>query len=516
MRLNGAMTESSLDLLRRDLVSAHFSVAALGELWGDVAAAALYRGQPIPALRALEAYRSGSSAPLATLARLFVLGDPVPVGPLAAALPALGVPGAVGLGLVDVQDGDAVPLLDLRPYSFVDALGPGEWWIASDLGELALGHALPEDHVLGVGGASMTLSGLMLQAPVTSALDLGTGCGIQALHASRHAERVVATDISPRALELAAFNSGLNGVRNIDFRLGSLFDPVEGERFDHIVSNPPFVITPRSEGVPAYEYRDGGMVGDALVEAVIEHAFDHLAPGGVAQLLANWEYRGDGDAFDRVRGWLDSGRAAGLDAWVIERDVQDAAEYAETWIRDGGTRAATPEFDDLLGAWLDDFAGRDVTSVGFGYVLLRRPETGPPSLRRLERLHGSLGRHEAGLGIHLGAALAAHDWQAAAGDAELEAARLAVAADVTEERHSWPGDEGPTAMLLRQGGGFGRTVQAGTALIAFVGACDGELSVGAIVAAIAELLEVDAAALTDELLPAIRGLIDDGFLDPIA
>jgi hypothetical protein len=91
-----------------------------------------------------------------------------------------------------------------------------------------------------------------------------------------------------------------------------------------------------------------------------------------------------------------------------------------------------------------------------------------------------------------------------------------VAPDVTEERHSWPGDEGPTAMLLRQGGGFGRTVQAGTALIALVGACDGELTVGAIAAAIAELLDVDAAALTDELLPAIRGLIDDGFLVPVA
>ena len=516
MELNGAMTDSPVDRLRADLVSARFSVAELESLWGEVAEAALYRGQRIPALRALDAHRSGSSAPLATLARLFVLGEPAPVEQLEAALPALSAEGAIELGLVDVQDGDAVPLIDLRPYSFVDARGSGEWWIASDLGELALGHALPEDHVLGVGGASMTLSGLMLQAPVASALDLGTGCGIQALHASRHADSVVATDISRRALDRAAFNARLNSVENIEFRLGSLFEPVAGEHFDHIVSNPPFVITPRSDGVPEYEYRDGGMVGDALVEAVIEGAADHLAPGGVAQLLANWEYRGGGDAFDRVHGWLDSGRAAELDAWVIERDVQDAAEYAETWIRDGGTKPGTAGFDELLGAWLDDFTARDVTSVGFGYVLVRRPETGPPSLRRLERLHGSLGEHEAGLGVHLGSALAAHDWQAGTSDAELIAARLAVAPDVTEERHSWPGDEGPTAMLLRQGGGFGRTVQAGTALIALVGACDGDLTVGAIIAAIAQLLEVDATALTGELLPAIRALIDDGFLVPVA
>lgn len=515
MELNGAMTDS-VDRLRADLVAARFSVTELGVLWGEVAAAALYRGQRIPALRAIDTYRSGPSAGLATLARVFVLGAPAPVGEFGRALPGLTVDGAVELGLVAVEDGLAVPRIDLRPYSFVDALGAGEWWIASDLGELALGHALPEDHVLGVGGASMTLSGLMFQAPVASALDLGTGCGIQALHASRHADRVVATDISDRALELAAFNARLNGVGNIEFRNGSLFSPVAGERFGQIVSNPPFVITPRRDGVPAYEYRDGGMIGDALVEAVVESAARFLASGGVAQLLANWEYRGDGDAFDRVRGWLDTGPAAELDAWVIERDVQDAAEYAETWIRDGGTRPGTAEFDALLAAWLDDFAARGVTSVGFGYVLLRRPEAGAPTLRRLERLHGALGENEAGLGVHLGTAFAAHDWEAGTPDEALLSSRLAAAPDVTEERHFWPGAEGPTAMLLRQGGGFGRTIQAGTALIALVGACDGELTVGAIAAAIADLLEVDAAELTAELLPSVRALIGDGFLVPVA
>ena len=72
-------------------------------------------------------------------------------------------------------------LLDLRPYAFVDARGEGHWWILSDLGEVALGHALGEQHVLGVGGASMTLSGLMLPTPARTVLDLGTGCGIQAM-----------------------------------------------------------------------------------------------------------------------------------------------------------------------------------------------------------------------------------------------------------------------------------------------------------------------------------------------
>ena len=481
--------------LRSDLTSARFSVEALTRLWGADAAAALHRGQRVPALRAIV----GRQDALATLARLLVLGLPVAPDDLDAALPGLGLGGAVELGLVDET---GTPLVDLRPYSFVDAHGVGSWWIASDLGELSTGAPLRVDHVLGVGGASTTLSGLMLGRPVATALDLGTGCGIQALHAARHAERVIATDISQRALDFAAFNAQLNEVDTIEFRLGSLFDPVAGERFDHIVSNPPFVITPRTEGIPEYEYRDGGMVGDALVASVIAGLADHLQPGGIAQLLGNWEYRSDDDGLQRVGRWIDD---SGLGGWVIEREVQDAESYAETWIRDGGTRPG-PDFDRLYGAWLDDFESRGVTAVGFGYLTLR---SDPRPLRRLERLDGPVG---AGLGPHIAEALAAHDWLAGLDDEKLGRQHLRVAADVTEERHYWPGAEDPTVMSLRQGGGFGRTVALDTGLAALVGACDGELSVRSIVAAIAQLLEVDEAALSADLLPRIRDLVFDGML----
>ncbi|CAN5146383.1 methyltransferase [soil metagenome] len=479
--------------LAADLSAARFTVDALGELWGEDAAAALHRGQRVPALRALAA---AEPQPLATLARVFVLGLPVVPLALATALPTLGFEGAVGLGLVDPS---GAPLLDLRPYSFVDGSGVVSWWIASDLGELALGHAIPEQHVLGVGGASTTLSGLMISRQVDLALDLGTGCGIQALHAARHAARVIATDISERALELARFNAELNGVTNIEFRLGSLFEPVP-ERFGHVVSNPPFVITPRSaEGVPTYEYRDGGMVGDALVASVIKDVEAHLEPGGVAQLLGNWEY-GAQDGLDRVEQWV---RFTGLDAWVVERERQDVEQYAETWIRDGGTRPG-PEFDRLYGAWLDDFAARGVTHVGFGYVTLRRPLTGGPTLRRFEVLDGPIAGSP-----NAAALLTAHDWLR---DRDLLAESLTVAPDVTEERHYWPGDEHPTVMDLRQGSGFARTVPLGTALAAVVGACDGTLPLGAICDAVAELLEVDAAELTAEVLPQVRELVLVGIL----
>jgi methylase of polypeptide subunit release factors len=486
-------SDVSIQQLRSDLAAARFTVEALTSLWGADAAAALHRAQRVPAIRALT-----TETPLATLARAFVLGLPVDLAALDRALPSLRSQGAIELGLVDT---DGNPLLDLRPYSFVDAHGVGGWWIASDLGELSTGAPLREDHVLGIGGASTTLSGLMVDRPVKLALDLGTGCGIQALHAARHAERVIATDISPRALAIAAFNAELNGVTNIEFREGSLFDPVAEERFDHIVSNPPFVITPRTEGVPEYEYRDGGMVGDALVATVIAGLRDHLTPTGVAQLLGNWEYRAHEDGLDRAAAWI---RASGLGGWVIEREVQDSALYAETWIRDGGTRPGR-EFDRLYGAWLDDFDIRGVTAVGFGYLTF---ENGT-ALLRAERLAGPVG---SGLGPHIGESLDSHRRLATLQDDELAKQLLVVAPDVTEERHYWPGDADPTVLTLRQGSGFQRSASLDTGLAALVGACDGELSVRSIVAAIAQLLEVNEHELLADLLSPIRDLIFAGFL----
>ena len=488
--------------LRADLAGAGFTVEALTSLWGTEAADALTRGFRVPARRALR----GSSRPAAVLAALFVLGDERTAEELDGALPGCGADGAEQLGLV-ARDGRSVrPLVDLRPYSFVDGDGVGNWWIASDPGELTSGGPLREDHVLGVGGASLTLSGLLMPTPVGSALDLGTGCGIQAMHAARHADRVVATDISERALRYAAFNAALNDIRNIEFRPGSLFEPVAGERFESIVSNPPFVITPRVPGVPEYEYRDGGRAGDELIQAVIAGLEQHLVPGGTAQLLGNWEYRAGTDAFDRVRAWTD-----GLDAWVIERDTLDPALYAETWIRDGGLKPGGDDFDRLYELWLDDFRSRAVDKIGFGYFTLRRAEAAP-TLRRFERLSGELGEHGAGLGGALATSLRMHDRLQALDDAALLSQALTVAPDVTEERHHWPGEEHPRVITLRQGGGFARSVPADTALAGFVGACDGTLSVAALTTALASVLEADAMELQAALLPEVRRLLLDGFL----
>ncbi|MGM1030049.1 MAG: DUF7059 domain-containing protein [Actinomycetota bacterium] len=497
------MRTADVDALAHDLAAAGLTGEGVRSLVGAHAEAALGRMVAEPARRA--ALRS--PGPLATLLRAFVLGDAVDDAELADALPALGVDAAVALGIVERRGPSVAPLVAIRPYAYRDALGAGEWWIASDLDELSGVSPLRPDHVLGVGGAARTLAALLPPAAVDRALDLGTGCGVIALHLRRLARHVVATDISERALWCTALNARLNGVDGIETRLGDRFEPVEGERFDLIASNPPFVITPRAEGVPAYEYRDGGTTGDALMETVVGGLAAHLLPGGAARLLGNWETVGDGAGLDRVDDWV----AGHLDVWAIERESLDPVRYAELWLRDGGTLPRDDVHDALLDAWLDDFDARGVTSIGMGWLALRRPpEATRTTLSRFERLPQAVALEH--VGAHLADAFDDAAWLAGLDDAAFAAEHLVVASDVTEARHQLPGAGGPNVIELRQGGALGRTISVDTALAALVGASDGELPVGVLIGAIAGLLEVDDGILAADLLPRVRELVLAGIL----
>ena len=524
-----AVTPEQAASLRADLTESGWGVETVAALLGGAADAALRREIRLPALRAVRAAlaeRSDSASPwsVAVLTALFMLGEPVPAIALDAALPRTGAAGAAAVGLVGEPDetGCVRARVDLRPHEAVDDAGEVRWWVASDLGELVTGRALAPDHVLGIGGAGLTLAGLTPRTPVSTALDLGCGCGIQTLYLLRHAEHVVATDISERALAFTAFNAALAGVSVIDgprpgadagsagrleLRLGSLLEPVAGRRFDLIASNPPFVLTPpavREAGLPLMEYRDaGGPVLPALVAGLGEH----LEPGGAAVMLGNWEHYGADSWRDAVSAWIPEE----LDAWVIEREVQDPVEYATMWLRDGGL---TPErhaetFDAALGAWIGDFEARGVEGIGFGYLIVHRPESPRGPWRLLEEVSTS---GQGVLGPHVAEVLRIRELLSGLDDDAVAALRPVLAPDVTEERHFVPGASEPTVILLRQGGGLGRTVQASTAVAALAGVADSELSVGQIASAVASLTGVDADALRAELVEAVRRLATHGFL----
>ena len=533
-----AVTPAQATSLRADLAESGWGVEAVAALLGEAADAALRREIRLPALRAVRAALAAGSAPspVAVLTALFMLGEPVPATALDAALPRTAAAGAAAIGLVGEPDGAGYvrARVDLRPHEAVDDAGEVRWWVASDLGELVTGRALAPDHVLGVGGAGLTLAGLTPRTPVHAALDLGCGCGIQTLYLLRHAEYVVATDISARALAFTAFNAALAGVSvagapdagtesvagsesgsdsgagRLELLRGSLLEPVAGRRFDLIASNPPFVLTPpavRDAGLPLMEYRDAG---GPILPALVAGLGEHLEPGAVAVMLGNWEHRGASSWRESVAAWVPEE----LDAWVVEREVQDPVEYATMWLRDGGL---TPErdaqaFDAALEAWIDDFEVRDVQGVGFGYLLLHRPQRPREPWCLLEEVTTS---GQGVLGPRVAEVLEVRELLAGLDDEAVADLRPHLAPDVTEERHLIPGAAEPTVILLRQGGGLGRTLQASTAVAALAGVADGELSVGQVasaVAALSDLNTADALALRAEMVEAARHLLTTGFL----
>ncbi|MFF5723100.1 methyltransferase [[Kitasatospora] papulosa] len=484
--------------LREALTAAAFTADGLLERLGAPAYAALARSETVPALRATR-----GDSPLDTLVRLFLLQRPVPAAAAAAALP---LEECAADGWV-VHDGDLVrATVDVRPYG-----GPEgqDWFIVSDLG-CAVGGAggigsHEEGVVLGVGGASTTLAGITVRKPVTSALDLGTGSGIQAL-AARHATRVTATDVNPRALEFTRLTLALSGAAPADLRQGSLFDPVGAETYDLIVSNPPFVISPGAR----LTYRDGGMGGDDLCRTLVQQAGAHLAEDGYAQFLANWQHVEGEEWQDRVRSWV----PAGCDAWIVQREVQDVTQYAELWLRDSGDHRTDPGlYAERYEAWLDEFEARSTRAVGFGWITLRKSAAAAvnPSIVAEEWPHAV----EQPLGSAVEAHFARQDYLREHDDAALLSAHFTLAEEVVQEQVGMPGAEDPEHVVLRQHRGMRRATKVDAVGAGFAGVCDGSLPAGRILDAIAQLMAEDPVLLRDRTPQAIRLLVEEGFLEPV-
>lgn len=490
--------------LREALLAADFTADGLLELLGAPAYTALARSETVPALRATR-----GEGPLETLVRLFLLQRSAPHARVAAVLP---VGALLGSGWLAEADGELRAAVDVRPYS-----GPSgeDWFIVSDLG-CAVGGAggigsHDEGVVLGVGGASTTLAGLTVRTPVESALDLGTGSGIQALHAAQYATRVTATDLNPRALHITRLTLALSGAPEADLREGSLFEPVGEETYDLIVSNPPFVISPGAR----LTYRDGGMGGDDLCRSLVQEAGERLNEGGYAHFLANWQHVDGEEWTERLRSWV----PRGCDAWIVQREVQDITQYAELWLRDAGDHRTDPEeYAARYDAWLDEFDARKTHAVGFGWITLRKTGAGSgsgsgaaePSVTVEEWPHPV----EQPLGETVREFFARQDFLRTHDDAALLAGHFKLADEVVQEQVGLPGAEDPEHVVLRQHRGMRRATKVDTVGAGFAGVCDGTLSAGRIIDAIAQLVGEDPVLLRDRTPAQIRLLVEQGFLVP--
>lgn len=489
-----------VDRLGADLRAAGFDANGVPELLGPAAHRALGRGEPAAALRAT---RDGS--PLATLVRLFLLGAAVDERAAARALPTTGLPAALTQGLLEGAGGEVRAALDVRPHAADDA----EYLLVSDLDSDVRPGPVRPDHVLGLGSASVTLARAIVRDRVGTALDLGTGCGIQALHLAEHAGSVTGTDVNPRALALAAATARLNG-QHWDLRDGSLFDPVPDGRFDLIVSNPPFVV---GDGRARFTYRDSGLPGDGVGEAIVTGARAHLTEGGTAQLLANWLVVGDADWRDRVGGWV---AASGCDAWVVQREMADPAEYVGLWLADagedgrsGGDRAAA---GSLAADWLDWFDAHRVRGIGMGLITLRHGGSADPSIT-LDEITG-----EEITGAEVAAFLTNRAWVEATDDAGLLATRFELAPQVLLEQRALPGHDGWTTVfrMVSRPGGPGATLQLDEWSQALLAGCTGAVPLQVLIELLASAHGVPAGALAGAVVPSVRVAVIRGLLLPVA
>ena len=412
--------------LRDRFLDSGYDTDGVLELLGDQAHAALGRGEPEPARRV-----AADGGALGALVRLFLLTDPLPRDQVDSVLP---VDKAIAAGLLR-EDGDGVSAeLDVRPYGDET----GSWWVFADLDSDQRGHEVPADHVLGIGHASLSLARATSRRPVGTLLDVGTGCGVQALHASRHAGSVTATDLSLRALTLAGATFRINDL-DVELCRGSWFEPVRGRTFDQVVCNPPFVVGPPRVD---YVYRDSGLAGDDASALVVRGLPDVLAPGGTGQTLASWLHLPGQDWSHRVASWLPD---HGIDAWVVQRDIADPALYVGTWLRDAGIDPRSAQGRAKASAWLDWFAENDVLGIGFGFVTLRR--TDEPTEVVCEDLRQAF---DDPLGPEAAAWLDRTAWLREHGTVDgLLAARLVVADGVVLEQVSRPGPEGWSELVRR-------------------------------------------------------------------
>jgi methylase of polypeptide subunit release factors len=292
---------------------------------------------------------------LAPLVELFSFGLPVSIDEVERALSPLRVPELEAEGVVLAHGGLLTAPLRITPWS-------GFLLLHDRWGEATLAG----DYVGGPTESAETLRHLTVRRAVEAALDLGTGCGLQALLASRHARRVVGSDVNPRALAIARMNMRLNGVTNVKFVEGDLFEPVAGERFDLVVANPPYVISPDSNLL----FRDSGLGPGELCRRVAVGAAAHLNEGGYACMLANWPTNSTTARWDAPRSWT---HESGCDACTLTYGPEAPLVYAARWSEPPASADATGHAATVR-RWLEFYERAGIESIWFGGLVLRRRE----------------------------------------------------------------------------------------------------------------------------------------------
>ena len=376
------------------------------------------KGTDIPLL----CKRTDSGSPLDTLIRLFLIDVPCATEAVRKTFEILKIEDLIEAGILSKTDDGMIEAgIKILPHRGL--------YIAFDRPGILL-TGLKENYVMGIGSSTLTLTNVTIRKHSLNTLDLGCGCGYHALLAASHSDKVYASDINGRALDFTRFNAALNGFENITCVNGSLFEPFDGQEFDLIISNPPFVISPEKR----YIYRDGGMAGDELCRQIVKLAGNYMAEGGYLQMLCNWAEYDSASWTDTLGKWFESSIC---NAWVIRSETRNIFTYATTWIKHTEKNDSV-SYQNRLENWIKYYEQLGISSIGAGIINMRkssvkqnwfRPDEAP------EKMLGPCGKY-----VELG--FRAFDFLFTADDETLLKTKFKLSEDARLERVSVPTPEG--------------------------------------------------------------------------
>jgi SAM-dependent methyltransferase len=441
-------------------------------------------------------HRTNRGTPLDTLIRLFLIEVPCAPETVRLAIRPMTLDAWLDAGLITMDCESVAAAVQLLPYRNL--------LLAFDLPGMRQS-AMAKNYVMGIGSSTLTLANLTVRRSSRLTLDLGSGCGIQAFLAAPHSDRVLAVDRNPRAVRFAAFNAKLNGFANVECLEGDFFAPVRGHRFDLVVTNPPFVISPETR----YVYRDGGLPADQVCQKIVREVPPLLNEGGFCQILCNWVETDGQDWHQRLRAWF---KGTGCDAWILRSETRDAQTYATTWIRHT-ERDAPEQYAKRFEKWTAYYQQKKIAAVSAGLITMRRASGRPNWFRAEDGPEKMLGA----CGPYIARGFGLRDFlETVQDDSTLLNTCLRASLDIHLDRRFAPSPEGwaevGTQLHLTRGLAFTGNIDSYVAKM--VMACNGRRRLTDLLGDMAVALGRDPAEISPHFCHLVRGLIERGFLLP--
>lgn len=440
--------------------------------------------------------RTAEASPFHSLLRLFVLGMPLSEKNARAALSAAALEGARESGLIEDVANGVRAVACLRPWR--------EFFLLSDFLPPS-GEPLPSDFVMsGTSASSISLTRLTIRRQVRTALDVGTGAGIHALLAAAHADHVVATDTNRRALNFAAMNARLNGIHNISFVEGSFFQPIGNEKFDLIISNPPFIISPQSRLM----FQNAGLEGDSVSEIILRESPARLCEGGCMVSLLSWHHQNDEDWTLRPCAWV---KVSGCDFWLLRATSEDPLNYAAHSLRQSEGLSSS-RYAELLGQWVEFYRDQGFVKLALGAAILRKR---PASRNWIHCEELSRAAVDTDAGEQLQRVFAAEDFLAGLNDdQQLLDARVRIHPDHVLEQKLVAGEDGwvSRSLVLRPSHGIEHRAAIDPSVLVLLSRCNGARTVRELISGVSQSDQGDSASAANMGLALVRRLLRAGFL----